>query len=100
MARKLRLEYPGSIFRVMDRSDRREPIFRDDRDRQLILGSRREGDRQKVELTRGFRAETTMTLSWIAEKLNLGASGSRANLLRQSPLIHKYIIMRDRPLQK
>jgi hypothetical protein len=37
MARKLRLEYPGSIFRVMDRSDRREPIFRDDRDRVLFL---------------------------------------------------------------
>jgi hypothetical protein len=29
-------------------------------------------------------AETTMTLAWIAEKLNMGAAGSLANLLRQS----------------
>jgi hypothetical protein len=29
MARKLRVEYPGAIYHVMNRSDRREPIFRD-----------------------------------------------------------------------
>ncbi len=37
MARKLRLEYPGAIYHLMNRGDRREPIFRDDYDRQRFL---------------------------------------------------------------
>src|SRR5277367_442591 len=37
MARKLRLEYPGAIYHVMNRGDRGEPIFRDDADRKLFL---------------------------------------------------------------
>jgi len=37
MARKLRIEYPGAIYHVMNRGDRREEIFRDDKDRQLFL---------------------------------------------------------------
>ena len=37
MARKLRLEYPGAIYQVMNRGDRREPIFLDDEDRQRFL---------------------------------------------------------------
>ena len=37
MARKLRLEYPGAIYHVMNRGDRREPIFQDDRDRTRFL---------------------------------------------------------------
>jgi len=34
---KLRVEYPGAIYHVMNRGDRREPIFRDDEDRELFL---------------------------------------------------------------
>src|SRR5678809_883152 len=37
MARKLRVEYPGAIYHVMNRGDRREPIFVDDRDRLRFL---------------------------------------------------------------
>jgi putative transposase len=37
MARKLRVEYPGAVYHVMNRGDRREPIFRDDKDRQRLL---------------------------------------------------------------
>ena len=37
MARKLRLEYEGAIYHVMNRGDRREPIFKDDRDREIFL---------------------------------------------------------------
>ncbi len=33
MARKLRVEYPGAIYHVLNRGDRREPIFQDDQDR-------------------------------------------------------------------
>jgi REP element-mobilizing transposase RayT len=34
MARKLRVQYPGAIYHVMNRGDRREPIFQDDLDRR------------------------------------------------------------------
>jgi putative transposase len=37
MSRKLRVEYPGAIYHVMNRGDRREPIFKDDADRELFL---------------------------------------------------------------
>ena len=37
MARKLRVEYEGAIYHVMNRGDRREPIFREDADRALFL---------------------------------------------------------------
>ncbi len=37
MARKLRVEYPGAIYHVMNRGDPREPIFRDDEDRERFL---------------------------------------------------------------
>jgi putative transposase len=39
MARKLRVEYPGAIYHVMSRGDRREAIFRDDQDRKLFLAT-------------------------------------------------------------
>ena len=39
MPRKLRIEYPGAIYHVMNRGDRREPIFRDDADRELFLAT-------------------------------------------------------------
>jgi putative transposase len=37
MARKLRVEYPGAIYHVMNRGDRREEIFEDDKDRERFL---------------------------------------------------------------
>jgi REP element-mobilizing transposase RayT len=37
MARKLRIEYPGAIYHVMNRGDHREAIFQDDIDRQRFL---------------------------------------------------------------
>jgi len=37
MARKLRVEYRGAIYHVLNRGDRREAIFRDDADRQRFL---------------------------------------------------------------
>jgi REP element-mobilizing transposase RayT len=39
MARKLRVEYPGAIYHVMNRGDRREAVFRDDADRQRFLAT-------------------------------------------------------------
>src|SRR5438552_11990104 len=37
MPRQLRIEYPGAIYHLMDRGDRREDIFVDDMDRQDLL---------------------------------------------------------------
>lgn len=39
MARKLRVEYPGAIYHVMSRGDRREPIVRDDEDRRRFIAT-------------------------------------------------------------
>ena len=37
MARKLRVEYPGAIYHLMNRGDRRESIFKDDEDRKSVV---------------------------------------------------------------
>jgi hypothetical protein len=37
MPRKLRVQYPGAIYHVMNRGDRREAIFLEDRDREFFL---------------------------------------------------------------
>ena len=39
MARKLRMEYPGAIYHVMNRGDRREAIFLADQDRELFVAT-------------------------------------------------------------
>ena len=39
MARKLRIEYPGAIYHVMNRGDRREAIFLADKDRELFVAT-------------------------------------------------------------
>jgi len=43
MARKSRVEYPGAIYHLMNRGDRREPIFRDDEDPERFLATLGEG---------------------------------------------------------
>ena len=39
MARRLRIQYPGAMYHVMNRGDQREAIFRDDEDRQRFLST-------------------------------------------------------------
>lgn len=39
MARKLRVEYPGAMYHVLNRGDRREPIVKDDEDRQRFMAA-------------------------------------------------------------
>src|SRR5271169_3238545 len=100
MSPKLRIEYPGAMYYVMNRGDQRENIFRDDHDRQKFLTTlgeacvktewqmgrelerlgcdevqlraRPRGHRSKVMLARRLRQETTMSLKWIAECLQMG----------------------------
>ena len=73
MARKLRVEYPGAIYHVMNRGDRREPIFKDNLDRERFLAA----------LAGRLRAETTLTVGWIAERLAMGTRGYANHLLYQ-----------------
>ena len=37
MSRPLRLEFPGAVYHVTSRGDRREAIYRDDHDRRMHL---------------------------------------------------------------
>jgi len=37
MARPLRIEFPGAVYHVTSRGNRREDIFVDDEDRQSLL---------------------------------------------------------------
>src|SRR5579863_6924652 len=67
MAGKLRVANGGAIYHVLNRGDRREPIFQSDRDRAPFLDS----------LT-----ETMMILHWIAKRGNMGVAGSFAKLSR------------------
>jgi hypothetical protein len=141
VARKLRVQYPGAIYQLMNRGDRREPIFKDDHDRlrfmetlgeachktgwqvpvYCLMGSdqgkhpggeaRRETDEQnaqrvlteelkkrgwtdrelkkrrktdaaKVKMAVRLRAETVMTLDWIAQQLRMGCRHTLANCLK------------------
>ena len=45
------------------------------------LGARRRGDGAKLELAVKLRAETTMTLQWMAARLPMGTGASLSNLL-------------------
>jgi hypothetical protein len=73
MARQLRIQYEGAIYNLMSRGDRREEIFRDDVDRKRFLES----------LARALRSETTVSLRWIARRLETGSWPHVSNLLRQ-----------------
>ena len=39
MARPLRIEFPGALYHITSRGDRREPIYEDDEDRQAVLAT-------------------------------------------------------------
>ncbi len=83
MARSLRIHYPGAIYHVMNRGDRREDIFLDDRDRRCSEGLKLlwANQRIKVCLAQRLRREATMNLRWIAGKLGIGSWKYLSNLL-------------------
>jgi REP element-mobilizing transposase RayT len=39
MLRHLRIQYPGAMYHVINRGDQREPVFKDDEDREKSLGT-------------------------------------------------------------
>jgi hypothetical protein len=63
--RQVRREYAGAIYHVMNRGDRREEIVRDAR---------------KVGLAARLRKDTTMSLKWIAQRLEMISWTNVSNL--------------------
>ena len=81
MARRFGTQYPGAIYHVMNRGDRREAIFADDQDRQRFLDTLGEACQCKLRIAERLGRETTMTLDWIAERLQMGTASHVACLL-------------------
>lgn len=49
-----------------------------------VMNQPRERHQEKVRIARRLRSETTMTLDWIAQRLNMGAAGYAAQCLRKT----------------
>lgn len=70
MARKARVEYAGTVYHVLDRRDRREPIFKDDADRRRFLETlgevwqlQKTGDKNGANAAGSLRPFTEITAS-------------------------------------
>ena len=86
MARKLRVEYEGAIYHVMNRGDRREPIFREDSDRELFLQTMGEAC-AKTDKLRTYR--------WSSCGEHLKSPGRRLKWVRSGRLLGEMGIPRD-----
>jgi hypothetical protein len=79
-----------------------ERVLKEELDRrtwtELELRLRRKGDPQKVEIASQLRAGTTMTLKWIAQRLNMGTWTYVSNCLVQKRKRTKSVNSYDRPL--
>ena len=73
MARKLRVEYPGAVYHLMNRGDRREKIFLGDADRVLFLQTLAE-----VCVKTGWRVHAYCLM---ANHFHIVAETPRANLV-------------------
>jgi hypothetical protein len=71
MARKSRVEYESAIYHLMNRGDHREPVFKDDKDREVFLVTLGEvcektgwqGDDDDAGVDRGTAVEGGQNLS-------------------------------------
>jgi len=79
MARKLIVGCSGAIDHVMNRGDRRERIIAEELKRgqwqEADLKTRPKGDPVKAASAARLRAETTMTVGRIAERVAMGTRG-------------------------
>jgi len=78
--RKLRVEFPGAIYHVMSRGDRREDIFKDDVDRQDFLKTLAEANvdcAEKPQRLENPRSKTPSKHSRRKSKSFLGDSGAK-----------------------
>ena len=79
MAPELTTRYTGAVYHVVSRGARPSSVANGGRD----VATRRKGDPAKAKLTAALRAETTMPLAWIAERLRMGSRGYLTWLLRR-----------------
>ena len=77
MPRQWRIEYPGAIYHVMNRGDRREPIFEDDADRKRFVTTLGEVPKSG----RGFRPGNHIGYSPEGTALKCGVNASAQNLI-------------------
>jgi hypothetical protein len=100
MPRAMRVEYPGAIYHVMDRGDRREDIFVNDVDRQDLiktlaeaceksgwqesdLAGRHRTDPGKLAIAARLRKETTLPVKWIAARVKIGTTKGAKSVLHR-----------------
>ena len=69
MSRALRREFAGAVYHLVNPGDRREPI---------VL--------EPGQIARRLRAETTLTLAWIALRLEMGSWTHASKLLRATSM--------------
>src|ERR1043165_2946824 len=98
MARKLRIQYPGAIYHVMNRGDRREGLFEDDQDRQRFLQTLAEACENRVLLptgrcaqgltgsSRGGKSKVTLPFSSSTRRAGTGRSEEHTSELQSRGL--------------
>ena len=74
------MQYPGAVCHVMSQGIAQEELARLGWG-QAELAGRRKGDPRKGMMAARLWRETTMTLSWIAARLQMGAPAHVAHLL-------------------
>ena len=75
MARKLRIQYPGAIYHVMNRGDRREDIFEDDKDRERFLETLTESCEKTAWQIQAYRLKQNGMRTWRASFSGWGGVG-------------------------
>ena len=107
MPRTMRVEFPGAMYHVMDRGDRREDMFVDDGKgetaeqkgnrviaeelarlgwQQYNLASRRQAHLDKLAIALRLRNETTLSIKWIVARVRIGSSKGANSVLH--PWVH------------
>ncbi len=82
MARKVRIQYPGAIYHVMNRGDRREAVFEDDEDRERLLHTLTEAC-QKT----GWQVGAAASFAFLRHARSANLRASFAPRSRQSELM-------------
>ena len=78
MARKARVEFEGAVYHVLDRGDRREPIFKDDTDRRRFLETLAE-----VRQRTGWRVHAYVLMLRLLDSAGERLPGSRLEAAAQ-----------------
>jgi hypothetical protein len=88
MSEPMGQRYYGGVERQETEEAKAERILAEELKRRRWeragLKPRRKGDAEKVKIARRLRAETTMTLPWIAGRLAMGTAGYAAQCLRKA----------------